>query len=302
MTSRGKMLAYQKLFGATSTTRNTNIGDINVKPHQSLFIAVAASVFLLMSQGAKAADTAATNSAANNAALTDSQVTQVKEVVHDYLVTNPQVLVEASQSLQKQEVEKTKENAKAAIAKNAEVLFAYQGSPVVGNPNGDVTLVEFFDYQCPHCKDMKATIEKLIKEDANLRVVYKELPIFGQSSKDASTIALAAAKQGDGKYLKLHDALLTAENPLTKDKVMQIAKSVGLDTAKLTKDMAAPDIQKQLDDNFQLAQELNLMGTPTFVISKWQVGGKANDTKNATFMPGVPSMDQLKSAIAAARK
>jgi protein-disulfide isomerase len=249
-----------------------------------------ASVFLI-SQGAKADDT-----------LSNGQIKQVKEVVHDYLVTNPQVLVEASQSLQKQEAEKAGKRAKTAIAKNAATIFADSESPVIGNPKGDVTLVEFFDYQCPHCKDMKIVIEKLIKDDPKLRVVYKELPIFGQSSKEASSLALAAAKQGDGKYLALHNALLVAENPLTKEKVLEIAKSVGLDTAKLTKDIDSPAVQKQIEDNFQLAQSLNLMGTPTFVISKWQVESKTNDVKNAVFMPGMPTPEQLKEAVVAARK
>jgi protein-disulfide isomerase len=234
--------------------------------------------------------------------LSTGQVKQVKEVVHDYLVTNPQVLVEASQALQKQEAAKAGVNAKVAIAQNAAAIFANAGSPVVGNPKGEVTLVEFFDYQCPHCKDMKGTLEKLITENPSLRVVYKELPIFGQSSKDASAIALAAAKQGADKYLVLHNALLVAENPLTKEKILQIAKSVGLDAAKLSQDMNDPAIQKQIDDNFILAQALNLIGTPTFVISKWQADAKNNDVKNAIFMPGVPTVEQLKEAIASAQK
>lgn len=260
-----------------------------MKPHQLVLTAITASIFL-MSQ----------NASADNP-LSNAQVKQVKEVVHDYLVTNPEVLIEASHALQKRETQKKGEETKGAIVDNATALFADPKTPVVGNPKGSVTLIEFFDYQCPHCKEMKGPIEKLIASDANLRVLYKELPIFGQTSKDASAAALAAAKQGDGKYLTLHNALLTADNPLSKDKVLEIAKSVGLDTTKLAQDMDAPAVQKQIEDNFQLAQALNLVGTPTFVISKWQVGSKTNNVKNAVFIPGMPTAEELKAAVDSAK-
>ncbi len=234
--------------------------------------------------------------------LSDNQVNQVKGVVHDYLVTNPQVLVEASQSLQKQEMDKIADKAKAAIAANADGLFGNIASPVVGNANGDVTLIEFFDYQCPHCKEMKPIMDKVVADNANLRVVYKQLPIFGQTSHDAAAIALAAMKQGADKFLKLHNALLAAQGPLNKDKTLAIAKSLGLDTIKLVKDMVDPTIQKQIDDNLQLAQSLNLIGTPTFIIAKWKVDDKKNDVKNAVFMPGMPTADELKAKIVEAGK
>ncbi len=235
-------------------------------------------------------------------ALTPNQVNQVQGVVHDYLVTNPQVLVEASQSLQKQQMDQLEKKAKAAIGQNADQIFANPMSPVTGNARGDVTLVEFFDYQCPHCKDMKPIVDKVMSGDAKLRVVYKELPIFGDSSRQAAAAALAAGKQGADKYVKLHEALLAEEGPLNRDKVMQIAKSVGLDTDKLAKDMQSPDVQKQIDDNLQLAQTLQLIGTPTFIISKWQVGAKTNDVSKADFIPGMPTANELKDSIAAARK
>lgn len=258
--------------------------------HSSLFLAIAATGFLT-SQTTFADDK-----------LSDSQVTQVKGVVHDYLVTNPQVLVEASQSLQKQEMAKMQEKSQAAIAQNADKIFASPASPVAGNVKGNVTVVEFFDYQCPHCKDMKAIVEKLIATNSNVRVVYKELPIFGQSSRDAAAAALAANKQGADKYLKLHNALLQAENPLNQDKVMEIAKKAGLDTAQLTKDMKDAGVQKQIDENLQLAQALNLIGTPTFIVSKWQVGGAKNDVKKAAFIPGMPTAEELQKFVTDAAK
>lgn len=261
-----------------------------MKPHQLLSMLIVTSA-LTICQGALAADQP----------LNPGQVSQVKDVVHDYLVTNPQVLVEASQSLQKQEMEKAAKKAKDGIAQNANSIFEDAASPIGGNAKGNVTLVEFFDYQCPHCKDMKATIDNLVAGEPDLRVVYKELPIFGQTSRDASAAALASIKQGADKYAKLHEALLGAENPLNKEKVLQIAKANGLDADKLAKDMSDAGVQKQIDDNFKLAQALNLMGTPTFIISKWQVGAKNNDAKNAAFIPGMPSANELKTRIAAVK-
>lgn len=236
-----------------------------------------------------------------NQALSAGQVTQVKKVVHDYLVTNPQVLVEASMALQKQEVQKVEAKSQEAIVSNARQIFADAASPIAGNPQGDVTVVEFFDYQCPHCKDMRPVLEKLLATDKNVRVVFKELPIFGASSRDASAAALAAQKQGADKYLKLHEALLATDNPLNKDKIMKAAQSVGLDTTKLAKDMNSTEVKKQLDDNFKLAQALGLMGTPTFIISQWKVGAEGNSAKNAQFIPGIVTAEKLQQLVAQSR-
>ncbi len=234
--------------------------------------------------------------------LSGDQVTQVKQVIHDYLVSNPQVLVEASQALQKQEAQQVEQKAQSAIGENANVIFADPASPVAGNAKGDVTIVEFFDAQCPHCKDMKPILETLRKNDPNLRIVFKELPIFGNSSRTAAAAALAAYQQGPDKYLQFHNALMDASNPLTTDKVMTIAKSVGLNIDQLNKDMNSDAVKKQIEDNFKLAQSLGLMGTPTFVISKWQVGGSGNSVKQAAFIPGVTSAANLQSLISQARK
>jgi protein-disulfide isomerase len=235
----------------------------------------------------------ALSSSAMANALSPDQVKQVQQVVHDYLVTNPQVLVEASDALQKQEMVKMEKNAKSAITSNAANIFADPASPVAGNPNGKVTIVEFFDYQCPHCKDMAKIVEDIIESDKQVRVVFKELPIFGASSKYASQVALAAYKQGADKYLQFHNALMAASNPLTSDKVMQIAKSEGLNMDQLKKDMNSNAVGQQIQNNFKLAQSLGIMGTPTFVIGKWE-GNKASKT---SFVPGATTEGNLQKLI-----
>lgn len=267
-----------------------------MKPQQILSIVTLSSV--LAFSNALAADSTAP------AGFNNDQVTQIKQIIHDYLVTSPQVLIEASQALQKQEIQKVEQKAQAAIGSNAQVIFADSMSPVGGNPKGDVTLVEFFDYQCPHCKDMEAVVEKVRAANPNLRIVFKELPIFGNSSRDAALAALAANQQSPDLYLKFHNALLLESNALNKDKIMSIAKSAGLDVDKLSKDMQSPAVQKQIDDNFKLAQNLGLMGTPTFIVSKWQVGGQDNSAAvaKAAFIPGVTTQENLQDVVAQASK
>ncbi|QLH43991.1 MAG: DsbA family protein [Coxiellaceae bacterium] len=223
---------------------------------------------------------------ANNFSTT--QTKQIEDIVHSYLVKNPQVLVEAANSLQQQQMSQMEKTASKAIAKNAKDIFNSPGSPVMGNPQGDVTLVEFMDYQCGHCKDMGPVLDALIKSDGQLRVVIKEFPIFGPDSEFASRAALASQKQG--KFTAFHLALLADRNRLNKDEVLKVAQKVGIDTQKLQQDMNDPAIDAQLKENVRLAQELGLIGTPAIVI------GNKSGSKTA-FIPGTASKDNLIQVI-----
>jgi len=222
--------------------------------------------------------------------FTPAQVAQLHTIIHDYLVANPQVLVEASQVLQAQQEKKMEASAMSGIAANKTALFDNAESPSMGSKNAPVTLVEFFDYQCGHCREMEPEIEKLIAQDKNLHIIFKELPIFGGMSTDAAKAALAANMQ-PGKYYMFHNLLLTSEGGLTKEKVMDLAQKAGLNIATLNKDMASPVVDKQIRDNFKLAQALKIMGTPTFVITN-----KA-ETKFA-YIPGATSLTDLQAKIA----
>lgn len=227
------------------------------------------------------------------APLSSDQVQQVQQIVHNYLVNNPQVLVEASEALQKQEMQKIEKNAQSTISKYAKQIFADSGSPVVGNANGKVTLVEFFDYQCPHCKDMSSAISNVMSSDKNLRVVFKELPIFGGNSKFAAQAALAAYKQGADKYLQFHNSLMAAANPLNEEKILSIAKTSGLNVDQLKKDMSSSDVKQEIENNFKLAQALSIMGTPTFVIGKWENGA----VSKTSFIPGATTEANLQKLV-----
>ena len=251
-------------------------------------------VFMLLGSGFVVAQSAMTSPSAS---LSSEQVKQVQQIVHDYLVSNPQILVEVSTALQQQEMTKAQEKARTLIATNAKALFNNVTDPVVGSADADATLVEFFDYQCPHCKSMTSFVGDLVQKDAKVRVVFKELPIFGGNSQFAAKAALASQKQG--KYLAVHNALMKADNPLTNDKVLQVAKSAGVDTVKLQADMKEGAIDQQLKDNFTLAKailqpSIGIIATPAFIASN-RAGTKF------AFIPGQTDAAGLQQAIAQVR-
>jgi protein-disulfide isomerase len=161
------------------------------------------------------------------------------------------------------------------IAALGDALYAGPGAVVQGNPQGDATLVEFFDYRCPYCKRGWQTIKRLIEEDPNLRVVFRQFPIKdapGETiSYDAARAALAAARQG--KYLAFHDAVFANPTVLTKERVMEIAAKVGLDMDRLKKDMADPAIAQGIEESMMMAATLRLTGTPSYVVGESIISG-----------------------------
>ncbi len=227
-------------------------------------------------------------SGAYAAQLDTAQKQQVEGVVHDYLVKNPQVMMDSLMTYQaKQQAEqmdKAIKKVELASRQNAEAIFNDASDPVVGNPKGKVTLVEFFDYQCSHCIAMHPTIDALMKKYPDLRVVYKEFPIRGPVSEEASRVALAAGLQG--KYQALHSALMDAagKGQLTEEGIYKIAASVGLNVDKLKADAKSPAIDKQIKADYQLAQTLGLWGTPALFVAKSTV--KNNAAVGPVFVPG----------------
>ncbi len=223
-------------------------------------------------------------------AFTSTQKTAIEQIVRNYLIQHPEVLVEASQALQNQQANQQESQSIKAIAANKKALFNDPNTPTAGNPNGDVYLVEFFDYQCGHCRAMSDVIKKVMAQNKNVKVFFKELPIFGGASVYAAQAALAANAQG--KYVVLHNAIFSAQDTLTQEKVNQLAQTAGVDVAALTREMQKPVYAAQVRANFALAQKLGIMGTPALVISN-----KAQ-TK-FQFIPGATSMSNLQAALAA---
>ena len=200
----------------------------------------------------------------NAAEFTDAQKGEIGTIVRDYLLKNPEVLQEVSAQLQQKQAAQQEKHAGDAIKQNASDIFRSTTDHSAGNVKGDVTVVEFFDYNCPYCKRSYPTINSLIQGDNKVRVVMKEFPILGAGSVFASRAAIAAIQQG--KYWPLHEALMAVQGKVDEARVMTIAKQVGLDTDRLTKDMKSESVTAAINKNNELAQKLGINGTPAFII------------------------------------
>ena len=207
--------------------------------------------------------------------LTDEQKIAVEQLIHDYYIDHPEALVEAVQRAQSAMRARAQAEARRAVAERHGELVSDPQAPVAGNPRGDVTLVEFFDYRCAYCKKSQPALAALRGEDAGLRIVHKQLPVLGPNSVFAARAALAAAGQGQGRYEAFHEALMAATGPLDRGVVLGIAGSVGLDRERLARDMAAPEVDAALAKNAALAKALGVNGTPAFVVGETLVPGAA---------------------------
>ncbi len=219
--------------------------------------------------------------------FTDAQRAEVESIIKDYLTSkHPEVLAQGLQTLQKREQDTAEAKTKEEINNAKDKIFNDPTSPVAGNPKGNVTIVEFYDYQCGYCKMSEDAVEKLLKEDKNIKFIYKEFPILGPVSAEASKAALASVKQG--KFQALHAALMNKKEHLTSEMIYQIAKDAGLDVEKLKKDMAENALNDALNTNLKLGQDIGVRGTPMFIV-------------NENIYPGAIQYDQLKKAVADVR-
>lgn len=229
--------------------------------------------------------------------MSASQKQQVEGVVRDYLMKNPEVVVQALQGYQKTQMDqarKTMEKTQESASKFAKDLFHNSTDPIIGNPNGKVTIVEFFDYQCPHCVEMTPVIESLLKSNSDVRIIFKEFPIRGPASEFAAKAALAAQMQG--KYFELHKAIMAANRALTQEDILKIAQTAGLNVDKLKIDMNSDTVKNQIKANYKLAQDLQLMGTPAFFIAKSDVTDKS-PAEAVVFIPGQVDQAQMDMVI-----
>ena len=200
-----------------------------------------------------------------------AQLDDFEQRVRDYLLKNPEVLLEAMQVLQERQRAAEAEAVRNAIATRRDEILNDPAAPVGGNEAGDVTLVEFFDYNCPYCRRVAPTVARLEEADSGLRIVYKEYPILGPGSQFAARAALASREQG--KYFPFHKAIMQADGNVAEETVMAIAREVGLDTEQLRADMQDPAIDAAIARNQQLAGALGIDGTPAFVIGDRVVPG-----------------------------
>jgi protein-disulfide isomerase len=212
--------------------------------------------------------------------------TSIDQQIAEYLKNHPEEVLAAVRLAQANAEKQKAADAQLAVAEQQDQIFNNPADPVMGNVNGDVTVVEFFDYRCPYCKRVSDSLMTLLKDDPNVKLVYKELPILGPDSLVAAKIALAAHRQG--KYEQVHAAFMAHKGSFEQEDLLDLAASVGADRAKLATDMQDPAIQGQLQANDSLAAALGITGTPGFLFGK-------------QLIPGAVSLDDMKKLVNAAR-
>src|SRR4051794_6258942 len=222
--------------------------------------------------------------------LSDSQRGDIETIVRNYLLAHPEVLEEAMAELSKRQAAADAEKHQAGVAANAETIFNSPRGVVLGNKDGDVTFVEFFDYNCGYCKRAMADMLDLMKTDPKLKVVLKEFPVLSQGSVEAAQVAVAVRMQDPSgkKYLDFHQKLLTGRGAADKARALQAAKEAGLDVAKIEKDIGSAEVRSTIEENFKLAEAMGMNGTPSYVIGK-------------QIVVGAVGVDSLKEKIAVAR-
>lgn len=207
-------------------------------------------------------------------AMTDAERESFRAEVRSYLMENPEVLMEAIQVLEQRQADAQAANDETLVQVNAEELFRDGHSWVGGNPDGDITLVEFMDYRCGYCRKAFEEVEALVSSDGNIRFVVKEFPILGEQSVLSSRFAVATLQVAGGDaYKRVHDELVNFRGNVTEDSLRTLGDSLGLDTAAIMGRMNAPEVDKVISDNHSLAQRMQIAGTPTFVIGSQMLRG-----------------------------
>lgn len=221
--------------------------------------------------------------------ITADQKKQIEKIIENFLLENPDVLTKALINAQRQQEADRAAALKDRIKENKELIFNSKNQIVLGNPKGDITLVEFFDYNCGYCKQALNTVKKLLAEDKNLRVVMKEFPILGRQSQEASLVSLAAYRQDPKKFSEFHIKLMSTRGRSGKKKALAVAGAVGYDVAKLEADLNNPKSGDVLTESNQIASQLGIQGTPAFIIGD-------------VIIPGFVEYDALKTLTANFRK
>jgi protein-disulfide isomerase len=200
---------------------------------------------------------------------------EIEKIVKNYLITNPEIFLEAQNALEAKMEKEQAEKLKVAIAENAKEIYRDPQADIAGNRDGDITVVEFFDYNCGYCKRGLQDIVKLVESDPKVRVVFKELPILSKGSEEASRVAIAAGKQG--KYWEVHRAMLETKGVLNEASALAVATKLGLDIEKLKKDMTSPEVEAEIKKSEALAKKMGVNGTPHFLVGDRAIPGAPED-------------------------
>ena len=219
--------------------------------------------------------------------IDDKEKEAINKLIEDYIMDNPEVILKSIEEMRKRQQREEQEAAKKNLIAFEDEILRNPSDPVGGNEDGDVSIVEFFDYRCGYCKDFYTALEEVIDEDDNIRIVFKELPVLGPTSELAARAAIAASRQN--LYMPFHIKLMGLKGNLDEKKIFSIATEVGLDLARLKKDMDLRSVQGILDDTKDLAQNLSITGTPAIIIG-------------SNIIRGAIGKERLKALIASTRK
>ena len=216
---------------------------------------------------------------------------EIGKIIKDYLLTHPEVMQDVIAELEKRQQSADAEKHRAAVVENKATLFSSPHQVVLGNPQGNVTMVEFFDYNCGFCKRAMTDMLDLIKTDNNLKFVLKEFPVLGEGSVEAARVAVAARMQDANgkKYIEFHQKLLGSRGAADKMRALGVAKEVGFDMPRLERDMGSDEVKKTIEENMKLAEALGVNGTPSYVVGEEVVIGAVG-------------LDTLREKISAERK
>lgn len=209
---------------------------------------------------------------------------QLNPMIEDYLMSDPKILQRVTTALNTVVREEEAEQRRVAIASITDDIFHDPDQIVLGNPDGDVTLVEMFDYNCGYCRSSLPDMLTLLDEDPNLRVVLKEFPILSPGSMAAAQVGVLV-NQSEGDYLAFHEALFTSTGPVTADTALATAETLGLNPVELRLQMESEDVGKIIQKSYDIADALNISGTPTYIIGD-------------EVIPGAIGIDELRSRIA----
>ncbi len=220
-----------------------------------------------------AAEATPTDGAAKQAEFSDDQRKELEGIIRNYLIANPEVIADAINELQRKRDAAAQLAQTKVIVDSADEIFASQRQVVLGNPDGKVTLVEFFDYNCTYCRRAEADMKKLIASDSDLRVVLKQFPVLGPGSVEAAKVAVALHMTAPDKYAEFHDALLEEPGQVDGEKALAVAASLGVDAATLKAKLDSDEVRQTIAESYDLAGKLNLTGTPSYVTHKEVIVG-----------------------------
>jgi protein-disulfide isomerase len=233
---------------------------LNMLPRPALPVAIALAAFA---------------NPAHAQSFAPDQKNEIEKIVHDYLLSHPEVLQDAMAELERRQNAEDAAKHLAVIKDNASAIFSSARQVNLGNLQGDVTMVEFFDYNCAFCKRAMADMLDLLKTDPKLKIVLKEFPVLGEGSVQAAQVAVAVHMQDKTgkKYVDFHTKLLGGRGPADKARALAAAKEAGLDVGRIEKDLASTEVRATIEENFKLAEAMGMNGTPSYVIGKQVVIG-----------------------------